>query len=448
MIKILLISTNDSLQGLPSLGPTYIASYLRKYMDDVNIKILEYIPKDLTCIHRFSPDLIGISAITIQYNAAVEIANNIKKEMDVPVIIGGFHISELPNSLPSSCDVGVIGEGEQTMLELVSLFKERGLKKEQLHNIKGIVFRENKRIIKTEKREKIKPLDKIPYPDRDLLDMEHYLAKTNVFGPYFGRGTFMFTSRGCPYKCAFCSAAAFWGNIRYFSPEYVLGEIKLLIEKYKVKYVHLYDDLFAINKKRLHKIAELICKDGINHEVEFGINAKADIFDEDICKNLKRMGVINVDFGIESGSQKFLDYLKNNTLTIRQIRNAVKLAKRYGFSVCGSLIIGSPGETEKDMLKTLVFIKSLKLDKFAHFIATPYPKTLLWESAMKKGKVSENMNWNMLKMKELGGKLEEEDIINKNQILLTDEVSIERFVKIYKLFEKERLKLFNYRWDK
>jgi anaerobic magnesium-protoporphyrin IX monomethyl ester cyclase len=220
-----------------------------------------------------------------------------------------------------------------------------------------------------------------------------------------------------------------------------VGEIKALIETYGVELIHLYDDLFLINKKRLALISELIDSVGINKKVKFGILGRVDLFDEEICKYLKKMNVIHVNFGMESGCQRVLDFLKNKTITIQQTMDAVKLAKEYGFTVDGSFIIGSPDETEEEMLETLEFIKSLQLDKFAHFILTPYPGSDLWKIAEELGVVSEEMDWSRLWMSRRHLRNVED------QLVLNKSISKERLFEIWKIFEKERLKLFDYNWQ-
>lgn len=441
MTKIAFIVADTKPQGCPSLGVAYLASYLRKYLDFENIEIFSYIPEDFSRIKESSPDIVGISAMSPQISAAVELSQKVKEELGIPIIIGGHHISNLPRSLPQTCDIGVIGEGEETLLELISLYDSGDLSGERLHEVKGIVFRDGDEVVLTGPRERIEPLDRIPYPARDLLDMEHFLQTGNTFGPHFGRGTHMFSSRGCPYNCIFCASAAFWGQARTHSPEYVVGEIRSLIESYGVELIHLYDDLFIFNKSRVVGIADLICKEGIHKEVKFGILGRVNLFDEEICKYLKKMNVIHVNFGAESGNQRVLHFLKGKHVTIQQTRDAVRLAKKYGFTVDATFIIGSPDETEEEMMETLEFIKSLELDKFAHFIATPYPGTALWEMTKEQGVVSEEMDWSKLWM----SRRHIEDL--KDQITVNTTMPKERLLEIWQMFEKERTKLFDYRWE-
>jgi anaerobic magnesium-protoporphyrin IX monomethyl ester cyclase len=449
-MRILLIAANTRAQAEPSLGIGYLASYLKKYSDIVfDIKILNYMPTDISKIVRYSPDIIGISALTKQYRSAILFARSIKEHIDVPIILGGHHISIVPESLDKVFDAAVLTEGEQTFLELIEYFYTHGTGKKGLKKIDGLEYFDGSgRRTVTKARSLIEPLDKIPYPNRDLYNMEFILnEKKNVFGLSFGRGTHMFTSRGCPFKCVFCSATNFWQKIRYNSPEYVVGELNELIEKYDVRLVHIYDDLFIANKERLRAIVELIEAEGIDKKVEFGMFGRADIFDAETAGLLKRMNTVFVEFGIESGTQRILDFLKGGRVTTQKVEKAVSLCKENGIKTGGTFIIGSPGETEKEMLQTLKFIKKLDLDKFSFFTLNPYPGTPLWDYAVTEGILPEKINWDTFEMKRAHGLAEDDITSNTGQILIDKSITPKRFVEVFKLFEREREKLYDFKWE-
>lgn len=420
-------------EGHPPLGLGYIASYLRKYSDFNNISIVEKESNLLNSIIRRKPDIVGIASVSVQFNNAVKLAEEIKKELDIPVIIGGQHITSIPHVLPNVFDLAVVGEGEETILELIKTFSEDGkFKQEKLNKIKGIAFYKDNKLVATQRRELIQPLDKIPYPARDLFKMkEHYLlprkiiSKTNL-----NRGTHMLTSRGCPYNCVFCASSCFWKHrIRFFSPEYVIGEMKELIEKYGVKVICIFDDLFIVDKKRLEKIVEMIKKENIEKQVMFRCSVRADLIDEKTCHMLKQMNVHTVSVGFESGSKRVLNYLKRNTAKVENNSRAAKLLKKYDFEIEGLFMIGSPYETREDMMKTMKFIKENDIDTIELCLTTPFPGTDLWEYAKQKGLVSDNMDWSLLDLQSVPD-------LDK-QIFLNDQMSKEEFLQIYELFRKE-----------
>ncbi|MBF0312119.1 MAG: B12-binding domain-containing radical SAM protein [Oligoflexia bacterium] len=445
-MRILLLASHDKTQGKPTLGLLYLAAYARKVLGDfLTIKVVDHlIPLD--SVVEFCPDIVGICVFTHQANIIKAWVDDLRKCIQVPIVLGGPHISAMPEWLPATCNVGVIGEGEITFSEVLQhcLEHDGKINPNKLSLICGVVFRNNQGGLEiSAPRERVQDLDNIPFPDRDLIELENYLDRSNVFGNIFGRGTHMITSRGCPFECVYCSSNAFWGRrVRYHSPEYVVKEIALLIEKYNVEYIHIYDDLFIGKQSRVKEISDLIEYYGINKKVQFGIYATVNMINDEICVLLKKMGVINIDFGFESGTPRILEFLKAGAMTREQIINAVKVCKKHGFMVGGGFILGAPGETKQEMLDTLAFIKELDLTKFAHYILRPFPGTPLWNIAKEKGIVDDTMDFSLLELKKMGG-YQDEKILRP----LTNEVSTEDLIDVYNLFEEERSRKFSYRWD-
>jgi anaerobic magnesium-protoporphyrin IX monomethyl ester cyclase len=427
MTKLCLINVvdlNSKIERyMPQLGLGYIAAYLQKYSNINKIRIAE--DSIMEDIHLFNPDIVGISSVSQNFNRSINLAEKIKNELDIPIIVGGIHISALPHTLQNCFDIAVIGEGEQTMLELLEMFEKNGLDKTGLEKINGIGFHNQNKIEITEKRKLISPLDKIPFPARELLNIKSH--------------TSMITSRGCPYNCVFCASSVYWGKPRFFSPEYIVEEIKELIEKYSVTMIDFWDDLFIANKKRLARISQLLRDEGISNKVSFNCQARTNLMDDETLVYLKNMNVNQLSFGFESGSQKILNYLKKNTVTVEQNRNAVFLSKKYGFIVNGSFIIGSPDETKEDAEKSLKFLKNSDIDSGLIFHLIPYPGTELWNYAKQLGIVDDEMDWNKL--------YQNCEIIEdfkfakidpqKNYIYLNKNISFEDFSDIYLEFQKE-----------
>lgn len=388
-MKLVLIQAFDAKievqKRYPPLGLAYIASYLEKFGGYKDVSIETEINEAL----EKKPDAVGISSVTPNFNKAIEIAKEVKIAFDIPVIIGGAHITALPQTLPECFDFGIVGEGEQTMLELLKALENNG-HSNSFENIDGLVYWQNKKLIRTKKREMIKPLDRIPFPKREILK--------NHWGFSFKDNVSLITSRGCPYNCRFCSSSANWRPFRFHSAEYVFDEIKYLIDTYNPKIINFYDDLFIANKERLGKIVDLITADKINEKVQFNCSVRADLLDEKTCKLFKEMNITAFAFGGESGSDKILGYLKKNTVTVAQNQEAINLANKYGIAIVSSFIIGSPSETKIDILKTYDFINKnkMKLSSVDVYPMTPYPGTEIWEFAKKKGLVSETMDWSVL----------------------------------------------------
>jgi radical SAM superfamily enzyme YgiQ (UPF0313 family) len=290
----------------------------------------------------------------------------------------------------------VLGEGELTTAELVELYKRKGtLAVGDLRKIQGIVFRnERGENEQTEGRPLIKDLDTIPLPARDLLDMNRrYLAPRKAafhrLGVYLG----VTTSRGCPYECAFCSPRGFWHGFRAFSPQRVVEEITLLVERYKVDGIMIWDDLFAVDRKRLRRIVEMLEEHGIPERVEFAAFARANLFDEEIVALLQRMHVTSVIFGLESGSERILKYLKRGSVTVAQNYKALRLCKEHGMRTRATLIIGSPEETLEDIEQTAALFRSPDIDEPIICHLTPLPGTPVWAQAREMGLVRDDIDW-------------------------------------------------------
>lgn len=362
----------------------YLKAYIDKYLNyPIEMQFLD----SLDGIEEL--DIIGISATSQDFSRAKEIAKLSKdKKKEIITILGGHHITYLPETLSEEFDVGLLGEGEKTFLELVHCFYHNGLrlKLDDLRSIKGIVFHENGKIIITKRRELITQLETLPFPFREKGDM-----------PY------IFSSRGCPYRCAFCSSSAFWEKTRFFSAEYVVREIEWILERFpEVKHIPIWDDLFIANKPRFRKIVEMIEERKICDRVTFSFSVRANLVDDELNKAFKRINVSSVSFGAESGSNRILKLLnKKNTIEMNQ--KAIDTLYRYGIQVACSFIVGSPTETEDEVRRTYEFILRNVIDgklspnNCIVNILMPMPGTAIWDHAVRSGLIDvKNMDWKRL----------------------------------------------------
>jgi len=421
------------------LGLATVATYVREYGGFNDIKIFDNNFDDIHTVIDYKPDIIGITAMTIDYNRAKELAAYFKQKSDAHILIGGVHISTLPTSLAKCFDLGIVGEGEQTFLEVLQFFEAKGGFEKGIGKIKGLVLRENRKIKITKTRELIEPLDKIPIIDRDFLNIEYFKKKMI---PHMGRhgieGSIL-TARGCPYRCVFCSTAAFWKRVRFHSAERVYSEIKMLIEKYGADHITIWDDLFTANISRLKELAEFIRKDDVTNGITISCQARANQINDSLCGVLKNLNVKQVGFGFESGSERILNFLKRGTVTLEQNKNAIITCKKHGIRVYGSLIFGSPGEKIEDMKKTIDFIRFAKkhgADAIWIFVMTPFPATDIWDIAKERKKVSDDMNWD---------KLSHQNI--EDAMLLDPDIDKEEFKKTF-LLAREELNYFRIKYIK
>jgi len=309
----------------------YLVSYCERFGKKFEYSYAERLDK--TVLQNFQPNVIALTSVSENYNLARQYAQLAKKtDNKIKVVIGGVHISAIPNSLDKNMDVGVVGEGEQTFLELLRNNFDVNDK------IKGIVYHDGDVLCQTEQRPLVKPLDAIPHPNR---------------GMFRGiREQYLFTSRGCPYKCVFCFSSRFWKEVRFHSPRYVAEEIRQINRQFQSSHLRIYDDTFVLDTERVEQIKDLV-KD---LKLTYSIQARANLITEELVKILKEMKVVTVGIGFESHAPKVLEYLqKGNTPEDNQ--RAVDILRKHKIRVHGSFIRDVPIETKQDLKTTHNFIR-------------------------------------------------------------------------------------------
>lgn len=435
--KTAIVSLN--MDFYPRLGLGYLATYLKqKLNDEIEIHIVDNVFDNVFLkITEIKPDILGISAMTIEYADAIDLAVKVKEVLpECRIIVGGVHISTLPNSLNPCFELGVLGEGEETLYELVSLFNRKKIfAPDDLAKINGIVFWDSGQLRKTFPRFLINPLDKVQL-DWKYLDRHLVRKKLFALGEYGIEG-YLFTSRGCPYDCEFCSTKIFWNKVRFFSVDRICEEILLLKNKYNVDHIQILDDLFTQNKKRLREIISGLKKAGVLGKVKFSSSARANVIDEEICDLLKEMNVVSITFGFESGSERILKYIKGNSVTVDQNKNAIKVAVNKGIKVMGGIMLALPTETIEDMKKTVEFTDFARkngVDIIWPFVLVPFPGTRVWDIARERGIVSDNMDWRKLSLWDY-----------KNPLLLEPDIPYDEFWRIMSGLKR---KLRYYNWKK
>ena len=391
------------MQAASPIGLLYIARYLNE--NGINAKVYnadyegEFMPKeaDLSKRHekylrnlydpdaklwkiirqvikKYSPKIIGISSVTSSYISALNIVKIIKKELpDTKVILGGPHVTALPEKAASEpgVDAVVIGEGEQTMLEIA-----KGI---DYKNIKGLCYQDGKKIVKTGCRELIKDIDALPFPKIEDMVFEKNIARS------FSE---IFSGRGCPYNCIFCASALTWKrNLRLRKSENVYQEMLFRKDNYGTTEFVFEDDALTLNKKRLIAICKYIKK--LN--VTWACQTRADHVSRDIIRIMKDSGCNEIALGIESGNQKVLDIAKKN-LKVEDIKKAAKIIKKEGLHLVTFFIFGLPGETEESIEDTFSLIREIKPTTMVSNIATPLPGTEFFNMA-EDNKWLANQNW-------------------------------------------------------
>ena len=350
-MKIALINPNQHLDyPQPHLGLLSIAGVCKqqghgvRYIDATAHNLSsEKVIRELECV-----DIVGITATSLAYPAALELAKDIKSEYHKCLVRGGIHASLFSEEIIKDgiFDAVIVGEGEKSIIPMLEL-REKGA----YHSYQPVV------------------LDEIPAMPYELL---------NGFRPRIAYGKhqpFMpiLTARGCPFQCSFCSNVIFGKKYRARSVEDVTAEIETLHYQHGVKEIKIYDDVFTMDKSRA---VEISCR--INNRVAWSCMTRVNLVDEYILKVMKRNGCYSIAYGLESGDADILTSISKNT-TLEQAQQAVRYSKEAGLKVIGYFMLGAPGETLETINKTVDFAIALWLDHAQFSIATALPGSELYE---------------------------------------------------------------------
>jgi len=265
-----------------------------------------------------------------------------------------------------------------------------GAQDDRLSCIKGLVWRRGGEITVNADRPFIHNLDDLPLPRHDLLPLAHYRAPL-VGGPY----AFVVTSRGCPGNCRFCIKHVSYGrSVRFRSAESVLAELERLVGL-GVKAVHMYADLFTVNRDHVMGICEGIVERGL--KLRWSCNSRVDFVDQEMLRAMARSGCFMIAWGIESGDERMLRRMLKG-VTLDQVEAALLGARRAGIMNWGYFIIGLPGETRESIRRTIDFAKRLPLDLAIFHIAAPHPGTPFFFEVVENGWFRPGTRWEEVDM--------------------------------------------------
>jgi anaerobic magnesium-protoporphyrin IX monomethyl ester cyclase len=373
------------LNIIPPLGLAYLAAVLEDNGYEVRIfdcSIGISLSQLMGHLKEYQPDVVGITSTTPAFHDARRTAESVRQTLpEAAIVLGGAHVSAVPqNALSYDCfDVGVIAEGELTMLELVRHIEGDGLS--DLTGIAGLVFRRDGEIFLTEPRGYIRDLDTIPFPARHLLPPLSAYSPTPASYRKLPLAVLM-TSRGCPYQCTFCDRKVFGNLTRGHSPDRVVAEVEEVLNRYGAREIRFFDDTFTYNKKRIMEMCEKILQKGLRFP--WTCLTRVSAVTKELLKKMKEAGCWQVLYGLESGDPHVLASLKKGN-TVEQNEQAVRWAQEVGLGVRADFIVGTPAETMESLERTLEFAKRLKLD-YAHFNKfVPFAGTELYEELVEQG---------------------------------------------------------------
>ena len=394
----------------PPLGLAYLAAVLQEA--GVDVKVLDaiaegadqyieeggYVYRGLTLdgtLGRISPhtDVIGVSCMFTQDWPWLRVLiRAIGSRFPQAVIVaGGEHVTALPEFCLRDCpelDFVVLGEGEETLLELVNTLDDS----ENLRAVEGLAFLHDGNYVQTCARKRIRNVDDLPLPAWDGFPMEVYLSTRNGNGVYRGRAMGILATRGCPYKCTFCSNPSMYGNLWMpRSPEKVLDEIELYIKKYNAQNIDFYDLTFVLRKSWILEFCREIERRGLVFTWQLPTGTRSEVIDREVSEALYRTGCRNITYAPESGSPETLKRVKKQ-VDLDKLTSSMRAVLAAGMNVRVSMIMGFPDDTRRDLWKSVLFAWKLALlgtHDVAFFLFSPYPGSALFDQLRAEGRIGE-----------------------------------------------------------
>ncbi len=378
------------MKPYPTLGILSISAYLKSKGFAVEIFDSTFQSKEAfrAYIDRTRPSVVGIYVNLMTKLNALELITYCKSK-GCTVIVGG---PEIPfygeDFINHGADVGVNGEGELTLEELLPHLHKHGV--HGMQHIQGIFYRESDgTIIRTPERPLIPDLDALPDPDRGAVNIQQYV---DTWRTHHGKGSVsLICSRGCPFTCTWCSRSVFGDTHRRRSASRVVDEIEMLLATYKPDMLWFADDVFTINHRWFYQFYEEMKRRNI--KVPFECISRADRLNEDILQKMAEIGSFRIWYGSESGSQRILDAMQRR-VKVEQIRNITRLAQKYGIQAGLFVMLGYPGEEIPDIDATIQHLIETNPDTYLTTVAYPIKGTTLYEDV--KGDLILNGNWDKI----------------------------------------------------
>jgi len=428
----------------PVLGIAYISAYLESKGFDCKVfdAYFHSWPEDelLSRVVNYKPDVIGLTAMTHEIVQASRIAFKIKKQMNIPAVIGGCHITALPEKTLEEYpvfDYGIFGEGEFTIFELLQYLNQGST---NLDSVKGLVFRNaEERVCVNEPRPFLssEELNALPYPafHQYYDDNPHVLAdKDSCY--------VMFTSRGCPFNCAFCMQVL-GRNVRRRSVQNILQEIEYAISHYGAHTFEFADEIFLFDNRYTRELLELMIEKSLPERIRWGALTRANFVTPELIAIAKKAGCFRLEMGVESGDDEILKSI-GKKITTEQVKRAVAIIKKAGIHLGTYFILGHPNETKKTLRKTVNLAAELNTDTIAVGIMVPYPGTRIFDMALRGEGGYRLLSRNWSEYDKYGGKsLEIKDLPYEELVKWQRHALINFYLKNFRLLDA-----FKYFWHR
>jgi anaerobic magnesium-protoporphyrin IX monomethyl ester cyclase len=375
-------------QGLLS-----VAAYLLKQGHDVFVydclgpNIPFDLHKQVRAILDYQPQIVGFSATTSSFLDAADMAQKIKEHSQhIITVCGGVHVSALEGKLlhaHGAFDFLCPGEGEMTMADIAE-----GLEPAE---IRGLIWRQNSRVITNQPHPQITDLDTLPFPAYEKLKGFPGDYHLPLFSYINTPGATMITSRGCMYQCSYCDRSVFKKGFRYNSAPYIYDHMKYLRMRFGVRHINIYDDLFTADRTRIVELCEKLTRNPLG--IHFNCAVRVGYTDDELLTMLKEAGCLMVSLGIESADPQMLARHKSG-VSLTDVKDTVRRIQVSGLRAKGLFMMGLPGETEDSVRRTSNFIISLELDDMNMSKFTPFPGAPLWSTIREEGSFHED--WRLM----------------------------------------------------
>ena len=390
MSKILLINPPETMCALPPLGLLYIAAVLER--ENIDVKVVDsgiekHSWKDVErVIENENPELVGIPTNTPGITKSMKVAEIVKKiDPKIKVVFGGPHATILPEECLKNQNVDFVvrGEGEFVFVDLVKYVLGYRIK---LRDIMNLSFKLNGQIVHHPQTQMIRDLDSLPLPARHFVPIKKY---PGVVLPRKHPETQVMATRGCPFKCVFCSRAVFGSTFRARDPIKVVDEIEYLVDTYRIRTINFYDDGLNYNPEWVIKMCDEMISRGLNEEIEWKAQVRVNkpFVTEEMLKKMRESGCWLLCWGIESGDVNMLKRIKK-AITLDDVKRAIKMSSDVGIKNLGYFMAGNLGETVETVERTIDFALGLSeygLDYPQLTLAVPYPGTEFYNVAKNNG---------------------------------------------------------------
>lgn len=370
------------------LGLLYISAYLNDNAVENHLYDSTFYSKEeqLNYIEEKQPTVVAIYTNLMTKINVIELINLLKREGKYgfpKLILGGPDITyNCENYLNTGVDFLILGEGEQTTLELYNAI----VNSQDYSSITGIAYLENGTVKKTPPRVKMKDLSELPLPNRAAIPIDKYL---NTWKTNHGMSSMtVSTQRGCPYTCKWCSTAVYGQSYRRRPPHLVAAELKMLKNTYNPDSIWFVDDVFTVSHKWIKSFHEDVIKqDAI---IPFECITRAERLNDEILQLLKEAGCYRIWIGAESGSQKIIDAM-DRRVDVNVVKEAIQKTNAIGMETGTFIMLGYPGEDEKDISETITYLKDANPTHFTITVAYPIKGTSLYNEI--EDKITIQPNW-------------------------------------------------------